>query len=115
MKYKTLILFLSAVMVSGCEQNADLQTYVAQVKARPAQPIDPLPTITPYEPMNFSAQNARNPFIDPKPEQGQLIGKVKAKCTVLKLQDLQFFSNFSANFAYKFGAHTQICRNLNIG
>ena len=80
MKYKTLILFLTMVMVSGCEQNADLQTYVAQVKARPAQPIDPLPTITPYEPMNFSAQNARNPFIDPKPEQGQLISKVKAKC-----------------------------------
>jgi type IV pilus assembly protein PilP len=42
MKYRTLILFLSAVMISGCEQNADLQTYVAQVKARPAQPIDPL-------------------------------------------------------------------------
>lgn len=80
MKYKTLILFLSMAVISGCEQNADLQTYVAQVKARPAQPIDPLPTITPYEPMAFSAQNTRNPFIDPKPEQGQMISKVKAKC-----------------------------------
>ena len=80
MKYKTLILCLSVVMLSGCDQNADLQTYVAQVKARPAQPIDPLPTKTPYEPMSFSAQNTRNPFTDPKPEQGQMIGKVKAKC-----------------------------------
>jgi type IV pilus assembly protein PilP len=80
MNYKSLTLLLSIILISGCDQNADLQTYVAQVKARPAQPIDPLPTITPYEPMSFSPKNARNPFIDPKPEQGQLVGKVKAKC-----------------------------------
>lgn len=80
MKYKTLILFMSIVALSACDKNSDLQTYVAQVKARPAQPIDPLPSITPYEPMSFSAKQARNPFIDPKPEQGQIVGKVKAKC-----------------------------------
>ena len=80
MKYKILILFLSTVMISGCEQNSDLQTYVAQVKARPAQPIDPLPTITPYEPMAFIAQESRNPFIDPQPEQGQIFSKTKVKC-----------------------------------
>ena len=80
MKYKLLILLLSTVMISGCEQNTDLQTYVAQVKARPAQPIDPLPIITPYEPMAFTAQEARNPFIDPKPEQGQIFTKANLKC-----------------------------------
>jgi len=80
MNYKSLILLLNIVVISGCEQNADLQTYVAQVKSRPAQPIDPLPTITPYKAMMFSPQNTRNPFIDPKPEQGQVVGKVKAKC-----------------------------------
>lgn len=80
MKFKTLILCISVTTLSACEQNSDLQSYVAQVKARPAQPIDPLPSITPYEAMAFSAQNVRNPFIDPKPEQGQVVGKVKAKC-----------------------------------
>uniref|UniRef100_UPI0025BC39CB pilus assembly protein PilP n=1 Tax=Aquabacterium sp. TaxID=1872578 RepID=UPI0025BC39CB len=80
MNIKTLILLLSIVAIFGCDKNADLQIYVAQVKARPAQPIEPLPTITPYEPIPFLAKNMRNPFIDPKPEQGQAINKPKAKC-----------------------------------
>ncbi len=80
MKNKLLILFLSSCVLAGCDQNSDLQTYVAQVKSKPAQPIDPLPTITPYEPMKFTAQNSRNPFIDPKPEQGQVVTKAKLKC-----------------------------------
>lgn len=96
MKYKLLILFLSTIIVSGCEQNSDLQTYVAQVKARPAQPIDPLPTITPYVPMAFTAQKARNPFIDPKPEQGQMVAKAKLKCIqpdlTRKKEDLEQYS-----------------------
>ena len=80
MNKKLLILFLGSFAIAGCEQNSDLQTYVAQVKSRPAQPIDPLPTITPYEPMKFSAKNSRNPFIDPKPEQGLVVTKAKLKC-----------------------------------
>lgn len=96
MKYKLLILFLGGLLLSGCEQNSDLQAYVAQVKARPAQPIDPLPTLTPYVPMKFTASAARNPFLDPQPEQGQMIAKGKLKCIqpdlTRKKEDLEQYS-----------------------
>lgn len=78
---KQLLLLLSGfVFLAGCDQHSDLQSYVAQVKARPAPPVEPLPTITPYTPVTFVAQNKRSPFIDPKPEQSAVAKAAKKEC-----------------------------------
>lgn len=58
-----------AVGVTGCAMSmSDLEAYVAEVKARPGPPLDPLPTMKPYEKFVYAAQDLRDPFIVPKEE-----------------------------------------------
>lgn len=84
------------IALAGCEQNEDLQKYVEEVKAKPAPPIEPLPTITPYTAATFGSGKDRDPFINPQPEQGQTIGLVKEKCLQPDMkrvkEDLEQFS-----------------------
>ncbi|MEZ5464767.1 MAG: pilus assembly protein PilP [Lysobacteraceae bacterium] len=59
-----------AVMLSGCSRSdADLRSYVQQVKTRPAPPLEPLPVIQQFETFEYSAQNLRDPFSAPLQEQ----------------------------------------------
>lgn len=52
------------VGVSGCAGDMnDLQTYVAEVKARPGRRIEPLPEIVPHETFTYQADNLRSPFV----------------------------------------------------
>jgi len=74
------LLLIGMCLLSGCNQNSDLQTYVAQVKARPAPPVEPLPVVTPYTPVSFDAAEKRNPFSEPKPEMNAIARTSKAQC-----------------------------------
>lgn len=47
----------------GDGEMGDLENYVAEVKARPKSPIEPLPEIKTVEPFVFNPENLRNPFI----------------------------------------------------
>lgn len=47
----------------GEGEMGDLEKYVAEVKARPKSPIEPLPEIRTVEPFIFNPENLRNPFI----------------------------------------------------
>lgn len=70
MTRRTLILVVLAVAsLSGCGgDNADLERYVAEVKARKAASIEPIPEIAAYEPYTYRAQDRRAPFTPTMPE-----------------------------------------------
>jgi len=80
MNKQLLLLFTGLACITGCNQNSDLQTYVAQVKARPAPPVEPLPVVTPYTPVSFDAMEKRNPFSEPKPEMNAQARATQAQC-----------------------------------
>lgn len=54
---------LLALILTGCAvDNSDLDRRIAAVKARPADPIEPLPEIKPYEVFEYGAEGLRDPF-----------------------------------------------------
>lgn len=57
-----LLIFLA--VLSGCSGggNADLQSYIREVKARPAGRISPVPEFKPYESFVYNETNLRDPF-----------------------------------------------------
>ena len=60
------LVFLSLpVLLVGCSEPdmKDLQDYVAEVKARPASPIPPLPEVTQPESYQYVAGGRRDPFV----------------------------------------------------
>ena len=69
------------VGLSACAGgNNDLQKWVAEVKARPAPPLDPLPVMQQFETFEYAAQNLRDPFSEefngsaesgPRPDPGR--------------------------------------------
>ena len=60
-------LFTAAAMLflAGCAQQSmqDLREFVAEVKARPPTPIDPIPQITQAETFLYVGENRRDPFV----------------------------------------------------
>ncbi len=61
-------------LLAGCGNNdfSDLHHYLAEVKARPKQPIKPLPEIKVIEPFIFKPEGLRDPFMPLKqPEQAE--------------------------------------------
>lgn len=54
---------LAAATLTGCTGGKDdLESWVAEVKARPAPPLDPLPVMQQFETFEYAAQNLRDPF-----------------------------------------------------
>ena len=72
-------LLASALAACGGSQG-DLEKWVAEVKARPAPPLDPLPVMQQFETFEYDAQNLRDPFSEvfnggdgggPRPDAGR--------------------------------------------
>ena len=58
-----LILCISVISLSGCsEGTSDLEAWVADVKARPQQGVEPLPEVIPYKTFAYNENNKRDPF-----------------------------------------------------
>ena len=54
---------LLTTALAGCgSSQGDLEKWVAEVKARPAPPLDPLPVMQQFETFEYAAQNMRDPF-----------------------------------------------------
>ena len=71
---KWTVLGLALVLLAGCSSdNSDLRRRIEEVKARPPDPIEPLPEIKPYEVFTYSAEGLRDPFagglLEPEDEQ----------------------------------------------
>lgn len=60
-------LVVLAVLLAGCTPGtADLEAYVAEVKARPGPPLEPLPVMKQFETFEYKAFDLRDPFSLPK-------------------------------------------------
>jgi len=65
-----LLLATVVVSLSACTRGSrDLEAWVAEVKARPAPPLDPLPVMKQFETFEYAAQNLRDPFSQPSASQ----------------------------------------------
>ena len=61
---------LAATMLAACsgsEGFSDIDALIAEVKARPARAIEPLPEVQAYQAFAYSAANRRSPFAQPVP------------------------------------------------
>ncbi len=58
--------FLLVMFQAGCTRGtSDLEAFVAEVKSRPAKPIEPIPEIKTFEPFTYTAFDLRDPFSPP--------------------------------------------------
>ena len=58
-----LVSLVCATTLSACGiGSSDLDKWVAEVKARPAPPLEPLPVMKQFETFEYTAQNLRDPF-----------------------------------------------------
>jgi len=63
------LLLASLVLLGACSSDMDeLQQYIAQVKARKSNKIDPIPQIKQYEAFAYVAGDRREPFTPSLPE-----------------------------------------------
>lgn len=61
-----LLIAAMVVLLPACTRGSgDLEAWVAEVKARPAPPLDPLPVMKQFETFEYAAQNLRDPFSQP--------------------------------------------------
>lgn len=70
-----------AVALAGCGSGrGDLENWVAEVKAKPAPPLEPLPVMQQFETFEYAAQTLRDPFSEaftgggsggPRPDPGR--------------------------------------------
>lgn len=60
----TVVLLAAAGLLAGCSRDmSDLQGYVAEVKARKSNQIDPIPQMKQYEAFAYVGQDRRDPFV----------------------------------------------------
>jgi len=63
-------------LLAGCSPSTkELEAWVAEVKARPAPPLDPLPVMKQFETFEYAAQGLRDPFSAPVPDRDNGSGK----------------------------------------
>jgi type IV pilus assembly protein PilP len=74
------IALLAAALAACGGSQGDLEKWVAEVKAKPAPPLDPLPVMQQFETFEYDAQNLRDPFSElfnggegngPRPDAGR--------------------------------------------
>ncbi len=85
MRTQTMIRLLaialaSATLTACIGGSGDLEKWVAEVRARPAPPLEPLPVMQQFETFEYAAQNLRDPFSElfnggdgsgPRPDPGR--------------------------------------------
>lgn len=62
--FRLFAITAAALLLSGCGRDmADLETWVAEVKARKSRAIDPIPQMKQYEAYAYVVENRRDPFV----------------------------------------------------
>ncbi|MDD9893423.1 MAG: pilus assembly protein PilP [Gammaproteobacteria bacterium] len=69
-------LCVALLLVACGREMEDLESYISEVKTRPARPLDPIPEIAPYVPVPYMSAELRDPFVpneifnpeEPEPE-----------------------------------------------
>ena len=74
------IAMLATALAACGGSKGDLESWVAEVRAKPAPPLDPLPVMQQFETFEYDAQNLRDPFSEmfnggegagPRPDAGR--------------------------------------------
>jgi type IV pilus assembly protein PilP len=66
MPIRAALVAIATLGLAGCGRStADLEAWVAEVKARPAPPLDPLPPLRTFPPVEYTADTLRDPFSAP--------------------------------------------------
>ncbi len=65
--HRLLTVVALLTLLAGCSgsRHQDLEAYMAEVRARPAGEIEPIPTFSPYVPYAYSTMAQRSPFDPP--------------------------------------------------
>ena len=64
-----LLAGLLTSLLAGCTSDTkEIEAWVAEVKSRPAPPLDPLPVMKQFETFEYSAEGLRDPFAAPTPD-----------------------------------------------
>mgnify|MGYP006288979469 FL=1 len=73
----TLMLGLAAsLLLVGCGRDTDdLEQWVAQTLARPAGPVEPIPTVSVPETVTYDAYELRDPFMRPRNDDETLLAE----------------------------------------
>jgi type IV pilus assembly protein PilP len=67
-KATVALLLAASALLAGCgtgQEHADLREFMAEVKARPAGPVEPLPSFEQVPPFAYQASDMRSPFDPP--------------------------------------------------
>lgn len=71
-----VVVMVIGAALAGCSSSTrEVEAWVAEVKARPAPPLDPLPVMKQFETFEYSAQGLRDPFSTPAPDRDSGNGK----------------------------------------
>src|SRR4249919_3021076 len=70
-----LVLAACAALAACTSDTKQVEQWVAEVKARPAPPLDPLPVMKQFETFEYAAQGLRDPFSAPTPDKDAGNGK----------------------------------------
>ncbi|CBA16830.1 pilus assembly protein PilP [Xanthomonas albilineans] len=70
--FKVVVAGVLALLLAGCARDVtstpgdapNLENWVKEVRARPAQPLEPLPVMQQFETFEYTAQGLRDPFSD---------------------------------------------------
>ncbi|MGY6519916.1 MAG: pilus assembly protein PilP [Lysobacteraceae bacterium] len=63
---RALVLGAAVMAVAGCTRGtSDLQNWIADVKAQPPPPLEPIPVMQQFETFEYAAQDLRDPFSPP--------------------------------------------------
>ena len=69
-----LLALLAGCVLTACAPGmSDLQAWVADVKARPPKPLDPLPVMRQFETFEYSGENQRDPFSEPMTDEASAL------------------------------------------
>ena len=63
-----LLSVIGMLMLTGCggeSKSEKLQKYVDEQKKQPPPPIEPIPTVKPFETFEYMAKSLNNPFVPP--------------------------------------------------
>ena len=63
-----LLLAASAILSACTSDTKQVEQWVAEVKARPAPPLDPLPVMKQFETFEYNPEGLRDPFAVPVPD-----------------------------------------------
>jgi len=59
----TIVMICVALMLTACRESMDdLEAYILAVKAKPASPIEPIPSVKTYPPYEYEGMTWRDPF-----------------------------------------------------